>query len=84
LFTILWFHWLTADWRFPAAGELSLTKAFHVLQRQVRPLVLSLVSFPARLPALLGQLEEDVQRFALKQKQRTSPSTYSCLLALEP
>lgn len=73
------FHWLAAPFRDSPLGELSLPKAFRILQRYALRFLTLIASPPFEFATLLNQLTEDFLRFALKESRQKSPSTLSQL-----
>lgn len=82
LLGLLVFHSTVAAHRWSPSGELSLPKAFRLLQRQALRLLDALLKPGRALGRLLANLSRDFHRFALKTKRRKSPSTYQRLLNL--
>jgi len=75
------FHALSAPWRFACGLELSLPKAFRVLQSQGLSRVLA-ADWPAQLTAGLVCMTNDVLRFAPTHSRHTPPSPCHRLLYL--
>jgi hypothetical protein len=84
LIAVLLFHHLTAPLRFSAHFELSLPKAFLLVQRHALSLIQAVADGWANLPSVFKRLLSDFIRFAPKDKRSKSPSTYQqlCLLNL--
>jgi len=82
LLALLVFHWLLDDFSVDdPATELSLPKAFAIIQRYAARLRSALAQPDQRLAAVLETLQRDLHRLALKQKRRKSPSTLARILA---
>lgn len=79
LLGIILFHWLSAAYRFLIAGELSLAKAFSILQRHITRFLDAILNEWIGVPEILEKIIGDFQRFALKNKRRKSPSTWQLL-----
>lgn len=75
LLALVLFHWLVAPWRLGTWGELSLPKAFQVLQRHVSRLAQVIAARWRGLTALLQHIIGDFLQFARKDKRRKSPSS---------
>lgn len=82
LLSIVLFHWAVAPWRFAAPIELSLPKAFRILQRHANGLLDAMAEGWSRMPDLLQRLTEVFLRFAPKNVRKKAPSTYQQLLSL--
>lgn len=82
LLGLLVFHWLVARQRCWPSGELSLPKAFRLLQRHALRLLAALLISHQAVNRLLAKLSQDFRRFARQTKRRKSPSTYQRLLNL--
>jgi hypothetical protein len=80
LLGLVLFQWLVAPWRFAAAGEVSLPKAFRLLQRYALRFCLALCQAGQPFLSLLQHLAADFQRYARKDRRRKTPSTYRRLL----
>lgn len=82
LIAVLLFHHLTAPLRFSAHFELSLPKAFRLVQRHALSLIQAVADGWDELPFVFERLARDFIRFAPKDKRSKSPSTYRqlCLL----
>jgi hypothetical protein len=80
---VVLFHWAVAPWRFVAWPELSLPKAFRILQRYALRLLDAIAAGWTTVPDLLGSLVADFLRFAPKNARTKSPSTYQRLLLVE-
>ena len=78
------FHWLVAPYRVVKGFELSLPKAFHVLQRRVARLLDSIVTGWTTTPAVLQALADALFRFAAKDARRAKPSSYRRLVSRLP
>jgi hypothetical protein len=82
LLALLVFHWLLDEFSLDdPAAELSLPKAFAIIQRYAARLRAAFASPGLPFTDLLVKLQRDLQRLAAKQKRRKSPSTLACLLA---
>ena len=82
LLALLLFHWLLDDFALAdPSAELSLPKAFAIIQRYAARLRAVLSGPLSALAALLDLLQRDLRRLALKQKRRKSPSTLALILA---
>lgn len=79
LIGLILFHWLTAPFRDSTLGELSLPKAFRLLQRYALRLLKVIPTAALDFAALINQLTQDFLRFALKEPRKKSPSTLSQL-----
>lgn len=75
LLALVLFHWLIAPWRFGVWGELSLTKAFQVLQHHTLRLAQAIVAGWRGLAPVLDKIIRGWRRFAKKNKRRHSPSS---------
>lgn len=75
LLALVLFHWLVAPWRCGEAGELSLAKAFQVLQRYSGRLLRALRARGRGLATVLARLTGDFWRFARKNVRQKSPSS---------
>jgi hypothetical protein len=84
LLALVLFHWLVAPWRFGAYGELSLTKAFQVLQRHTCRLAQALSTGGRGLAAVLAKIAGDFLRFARKDKRQKSPSSFQAFIQAVP
>jgi hypothetical protein len=85
LLTLLVFHWLLDDFCLSdPTAQLSLPKAFSIIQRYAARLRTAFAAPTPTWQSLLALLVQDVQRLAKKQKRRTSPSTLSRILSLNP
>lgn len=80
LLGVVLFHWSVAPWRFTLQTELSLPKAFRILQRYALRLLDAIAAGWHLVPDLLACLVEDFLRFAPKTVRKKSPSTYQRLL----
>jgi hypothetical protein len=83
LLGVVLFHWTVAPWRFAGLTELSLPKAFRVLQRYALRLLDAIAAGWHLVPALLEVLIEDFLRFAPKNTRKKSPSTYQRLILMD-
>jgi hypothetical protein len=83
LLGVVVFHWLVAPWRFCPRAELSLPKAFRVLQRYALRLLDAIAAAWRSVPDLLQRMTDDFLRFAPKNARQKSPSTYQLLLLAE-
>lgn len=82
LLALLVFHWLLDEFSTEeSTAELSLPKAFAIIQRYAARLRSLLAAPHPTLATLLEKLQLDLRRFALKQKRRKSPSTLARILA---
>jgi hypothetical protein len=75
------FYWLVAPYRFVAERELSLPKAFSLFRRRLRRFVDAILYDWSRLPDVLRRFADDLARFALKDKRKKEPSTFTLLVA---
>jgi hypothetical protein len=80
LLGLVLFQWLVAPWRFAAAGEVSLPKAFRLLQRYALRFCLTLSHAGQPFLTLLQPLAADFLRYARKNRRHKTPSTYRRLL----
>ena len=80
---VVLFHWSVAPWRFATMSELSLPKAFRILQRYALRLLDAIAAGWTTVPDVLHRLAEDFLRFAPKNTRKKSPSTYQRLLLAE-
>lgn len=76
LLVVILFHWLIAPWRFGEWGELSLTKAFQVFQRQTTRLADAMTDGWHTMAAVLAKIIDDCLRFAPKNCRKQSPSSF--------
>lgn len=83
LLGLVLFQALVAPFRVLRTGELSLPKAFQVLQHHALRLLDSIAAGWRTTPAVLDALLTAFTRFALKDKRVSHPSAYSRLLALK-
>ena len=83
LLTVVLFHWLVAPWRLGEWGELSLPKAFQVLQRHAPRFVQVIGAQWHGLATLLETMSGDFRRFARKDKRQQSPSSLQAFIQLE-
>jgi hypothetical protein len=83
LLGVVLFHGSVAPWRFTALAELSLPKAFRLMQRYALRLLDAIAAGWQTVPDLFRRLTEDFLRFAPKNARKKSPSTYQLLLLLE-
>ena len=82
LLVLLVFHWLLDEFSTEdPTAELSLPKAFAVIQHSAAGLRSVLANPQPALAALLEKLQQDLRRLALKQKRRKSPPTLAHILA---
>ena len=82
LLALLVFHWLLDEFSLDdPSAELSLPKAFAIIQRYAARLRSALAHPEQTMDPLLEKLRLDLQRLALKQKRRKSPSTLARILA---
>lgn len=82
LLVLLVFHWLLDEFSTEdATAELSLPKAFAVIQHSAAGLRSVLANPQPALAALLEKLQQDLRRLALKQKRSKSPPTLVRILA---
>lgn len=82
LIGVILFQWLVSPYRFTAKGELSLTKAFGVMQRYSLALLDGLTKRPSQLSIVLECMAADFLRFAQKNLRKKSPSSYQRLLEI--
>lgn len=80
LLGLVLFHWLTAPLRDTDLGELSLPKAFRILQRYAFRFLHALASPSPALPLLFDTLARDCLHFALREPRKQSLSTLSLLI----
>jgi len=80
LLGLIVFHWSVAPAHCLPLTDLSLSKAFKVLQRHVLRLVDAIANHWRDVATLLAKITRDFQRFALKNRRRKSPSTYQLLV----
>src|SRR5262249_12251415 len=81
LLGLLFFHWLLTGIPLEPKCQLSLPKAFAILQRYAARLRHALAAHGCTLPVLLDQLDKAFRRFARQQHRRKYPSTLARLLA---
>lgn len=74
------FHWIVIPYRCLEPGEVSLPKAFQVLQRHSLRLIDAMANHWRGVAHLLAKIAQDFRRFARKHHRRKSPSTYQRLL----
>jgi hypothetical protein len=80
LLGLICFHGWVAPYRILLSEEVSLVKAFALVQRYALRLVDAIAHHWRGVATLLAKLTEDFQRFALKTPRRKSPSTYQLLV----
>lgn len=80
LLAIILFQWTIAPYRFYWRGELSPTKAFHVMRRYALSFLPLMADRWRSVPAVLEQMIGDFSRYALRNPRKKSPSTYQSLL----
>jgi hypothetical protein len=80
LIGVMLFHWSIAPWRVDNTSELSLPRAFRIMQRYALRLVEAISTDGHKLSHVLEKMTEDFLRFARKNSRRKSPSTYSLLV----
>jgi hypothetical protein len=83
LIALVLFQWLVAPVRIVDGVEMSLPKAFQVLQRHALRLIDSIAHGWYQIGRILAALEEAFIRFARKDKRKQMPSTYQRLRALD-
>jgi hypothetical protein len=83
LIALLLFHRLIAPIRFSSDFELSPTKAFRVMRRHTRKIILIMADGWEKLPSAFQRMEVDFQRFAAKDKRRKNPSTFQLLCMVQ-
>jgi hypothetical protein len=81
LLGLILFHWSVASVRCLPRTDVSLPKAFNLLQRSVPTSIAVMVRHGRGAKALLRHLHEAFRRFALKTSRRTTLSTYQLLQA---
>jgi ribosomal protein L21 len=79
LTALVLFHFLVAP-TFALHKQLSLPKAFSLLQHLVSRLLLSIANAWQDLPSIWQRFEHDLLRLAMQDKRKKSPSTYQLLL----
>lgn len=84
LLGVIIFQWLVSPYRFTQRGELSLSKAFGVMQRYSLALLEGLTGRKRGLSSVLEAMALDFLRFAQKNSRKKSPSSYQRLLDIEP
>lgn len=84
LIAVLLFHHLTAPLRFAEDFELSLPKAYLLVQRHALAIIHAIAAGWTGLATVFERVIKDFKRFAAKDKRSKSPSTYQqlCLLGL--
>ena len=80
LIALVLFHWLVAPHRFSKPYELSLVKAYRVVQRHTLRLAIAIASGWRTVADVISRIERDFRRFAQKDSRKKSPSTYHRLL----
>lgn len=80
LLGLILFQWSVIPYRWMGEHELSLAKAFSVLQRYIPRLLNTIGDHWRGVAHVLQTLGEDFQHFALKNKRRKSPSTFQRLV----
>lgn len=79
LTALVLFHFLVAP-IFAAYKQLSLPKAFSLLQHHVSRLLLAIANAWQDLTAIWQRFDRDLHRLAMQDKRKKSPSTYQLLL----
>jgi hypothetical protein len=79
LLGVIIFQWIIAEYRFPKNGELSIPKAFGVIQRNATRLLDAIADGWDEVSTIMNKIAQDFQRFAKKNKRRKSLSTYQLL-----
>lgn len=79
LIGLVLFHWLVAPICF-SYKQLSLPKAFSLLQHHIVRLLMVIAADWRGLPRFLQRIEADFLRLAMKDKRKKSPSTYQLLV----
>ena len=79
LLGVIIFQWVVAEHRFPKNGELSIPKAFGVIQRNATRLLDAIIDDWYEVATIMYKIVQDFQRFAKKSKRRKSVSTYQLL-----
>ena len=83
LIGLIIFHWIIAPWRVTGDRELSMTKAFNSLQRQITRLLDSIALGWQTTPTILARTTQAFLKHGLKDKRRKKPSTFQRLTAKE-
>ncbi len=83
LLGVVIFHWLVAPWRVSSDKELSMTKAFNLLQRHITRLLDSIAQGWHTTPLILEHLSKAFLKHAPKDSRSKKPSTYQRLIASE-
>jgi hypothetical protein len=73
------FHFLVAP-TFAAYKQLSLPKAFSLLQHLVTRLLLAIANAWYDLPIIWQRFERDLLRLGMQDKRKKSPSIYQLLV----
>lgn len=76
LLVVVLFHWVIAPWRFGEWGELSLTKAFQVFQRQTTRLAVAIADGWHSMAGVLAKIIGDCLHFAPKTSHKKSLSSF--------
>ena len=79
LIALVLFHFLVAP-TFAAHKQLSLPKAFSLLQHHVSRLLLAIANAWHDLAPIWQRFDRDLHRLAMKDKRKKSPSTYQLLV----
>lgn len=84
LIALVLFHWLVAPVRVIDDAEISLPKAFQVLQRHALRLLDSIAQDWHTTAQVLADLASAFSRFTRKDKRKKRPSTYRQLIDCQP
>jgi len=79
LIALVLFHWLVAPTHI-RYKELSLPKAFALLQHHIDRLIQAVGNQWRGLSKIWARIEADFQRLGMKDKRKNSPSTYQLLV----
>jgi len=81
LLGVILFHWAISSHRVLSGREVSLPKAFRLMQRQAHDWLEAFALADSRtLATYLDHLSGDLLRFACKSQRKKSPSTYRSLV----
>ncbi len=80
LLGVIIFQWIASEYRFPKNGELSIPKAFSIVQRYAVRLLDAIATNWYEVAIIMHKIVQDFQRFAKKCKRRKSLSTYQLLV----
>lgn len=81
LLGLIIFHWSVAPYHCLPLTDLSFPKAFRIVQRHALRWVDAIANHWRGVAAIIANIMEDFQRFALKNQPRKSPSTYQLLVS---